>query len=164
MWTLFILLGIGSTRREQKLKPYIAPDSDDYLHDLLLGNMFATHALLFRKSLLDRVGFMLNIKQKIGNIGFGCAKMGARFGRLNLILAAARQTPKSDQTGATDQGRRFFEAINVIFDGTMAPEYEYLKNLSVIRSCFYLMQKLLGLGIEARSETAIRSWALAYTG
>jgi hypothetical protein len=73
------------------------------------------------------------------------------------VLAATREATQSARKLSKSQSNRFFPVIELVFDGTMAAEYERLKDLSIIRHRFFLMEDYLkwGLKQEAREQFEI---------
>lgn len=134
----------------RKIGIMIAPDSDDYLRDLLLGNMFAPSAIMFRKSLLNRVGPVRDglATTQDWEYVIRCARAGGKFARIPEVLAAYREVPNSLRKQKERQKNRFFPVIELVFDGTMPPQYECLKDLSIIRHRFFLMVDYLNWGLN----------------
>ena len=131
----------------RKIGTAVAPDSDDYLRDLLLGNMFAPSAMMFRKNLLDRIGPVRDWATDDWEYFIRCAKGGAKFERIPEVLAAYRDVPNSHRKQKERQENRFFPVIEYVFDGTMTPEHQRLKDLSIIRHRFFLMVDYLNWGL-----------------
>jgi glycosyltransferase involved in cell wall biosynthesis len=132
----------------RRLGGFTAPDSDDYLRDLLLANMFAPSAVMFRKSLLDRVGDVRDgLATEDWEYFIRCAKAGARFLRLPEVLAAYREAPASRRRESATQRDRFFPVIDLVFDGTMPEAYESLKGVTTLRHHIYLMEDYLAWGL-----------------
>ena len=117
-----------------------APNSEDYLRDLLLGNLFATHALLIRRSLINKVGLMLDIQTEDWEYWARCAKKGAKFERLNKILVATVSVPDSDHVINSAQEKRFFQAIDYIYDGDLEQKYRKLRIVTLIKCNLYILE------------------------
>jgi glycosyltransferase involved in cell wall biosynthesis len=125
-----------------------APESDDYLRDLLMGNMFPVHTVLVRRYLIDRIGLFREELRTTEDWDYWlrCAKQGSKFGTLPVVLAATRVLNQSMRKRREDQTYRFFPVIELTFDGTMPLKYERLKDISIIRHHFFLMLDYLRWG------------------
>lgn len=136
----------------------IAPAPADYLKDLLLGMLFAPSAMMFRKALLDRVGGLRNgfNPTEDWELVLRCLKAGARFAAIPEVLAAYREAPNSHRKSG-DQNNRFFPVIEEVFDGTMGPDYDRLKPLSVARHHLFLMQDYQAWGDAPRAARHFRT-------
>lgn len=131
-----------------------APHSDDYLHDLLLGNLFAPSALMMTKQIVDRTGPVRDglAPTEHWEYVIRLAKLGAVFVPLDDVLVGCREVPPSARKVQHTQQNRFFPVIDLVFDGTMGPEYERLKNLSIVRHRFFLMGDYLKWGLKHQAR------------
>jgi len=141
--------------QDKRIHTVIAPEPDDYLKTLLLGNIFAVHAMMFRKILLDRVGLIsLELKQTVDwEFWTRCAKMGARFGRIEDILVGTRESSNRVTKTTANQQQRFLPVIEMIFDNSLPKKYYSLKNLCIVRHDFFLMENFLSWGLKSEART-----------
>jgi glycosyltransferase involved in cell wall biosynthesis len=140
----------------RKMSTIVAPDSDDYLRDLLLGNMFAVHAIMARRRIIQRSGLIRDglAPTEDWEYWIRCAKCGAKFARLPKVLVATREARQTARKLPKNQSNRFFPVIDLVFDGMMAPKYQRLKSVSIIRHHLFLMLDYLkwGWSDEAKKE------------
>lgn len=124
------------------ISSHTAPKPEDYLKELLLGNLFATHAVLAREEILREVGEMLAIKTEDWEYWARCAQKGAQFLDVNKVLAITKDVPNSDQKQLRDLERIGSEAIEILFNREMQPKYKRLQQLSIIRNKLFILEYL----------------------
>jgi glycosyltransferase involved in cell wall biosynthesis len=140
-----------------KIETVTAPESDDYLRDLLLGNMFSLSAMMFRRGILDRAGGFAQVTVEDWEYLGRLAKLGARFNRLADVLSAFRETALRGKKISNLGSRRYFPAIEMLFDGTLPLKYERLKNISVVRHHFFLMEEYIYWGNQNAAKKEFRT-------
>lgn len=131
--------------RGEKIGEQRAPNPSDYLKEILLGNLFAPSAMLFRRSILEKAGPFLDgmtTAEDWEHIA-RCAKSGAKFLEISAFLARYREVPSSRRKISENQKMRFFVEIEEIFSEDLAVSYRNLKDLSLVRHHFFLMEDYL---------------------
>lgn len=129
----------------------------DYLRTLLLGNIFAPHALFCRTSFLKKVGlFDFYTVTDDWEYWIRCAKSGGHFEALNKRFVAYRKYQWSNKMIKAKQQLRFFPIIDKVFHPAYGlPEsYRALEPLSRIRHHFFLLENYAQWGWknEAREQ------------
>ena len=120
---------------------YFAPNPDDYLKDLLMGNIFAPSSMLFKRKVINKVGLFKN--------GFivedweyfaRCAMHGFRFEKLdNFLMYYMDDDSFSRRKSFNTNDQRFFLEIEEIFSNPLLnKKYLYLKDQSILRHRFFL--------------------------
>jgi len=134
-----------------------AVDYPDYLHTLLLGNIFAIHAVFCRVSFLKKVGlFKFYTVTDDWEYWIRCASNGGQFKALSLKLAATRRYSDNNKRIKSKQQQRFFPIIAEVFEpGYGLPEkYRQLETASRLRHHFFLLDNYIEWGWrqEAREQ------------
>jgi glycosyltransferase involved in cell wall biosynthesis len=117
-----------------------APSSLDWRRDILLGNMFAPHCLIYSQETIKKNGgykngFFAEDWEYIAR----CIHSGAKLSGINEYLVSYREADMSRRKMPSQQNR-FFPEINEIFKNCNSSEYANLKSLSTIRHHFFLLE------------------------
>jgi len=139
------------------LSSCLAKDHKDYLHSLLLNNLFAIHAVFCKMSFVRKVGlFNFYTVTDDWEYWIRCAKEGACFKCLNKCLAATRIHPANNQKNWHKRDYRYFPIINKVFEREFGlPEkYRKLEPICRLRHHFFLMEEDLNLGwrVDAQQQ------------
>lgn len=141
----------------KRLSSVSVGDRANYLRTLLLGNIFAIHAVLCRMSFLKKVGlFNFYTVTDDWEYWIRCARDGACFKALNKRMVAFRDHPGNNQKVKAKQRLKYFPIIDKVFDpGFGLPErYRALEPVSRIRHRFFMLEEYVRWGWqdEAREQ------------
>ena len=136
-----------------------APESNDWKRDIVLGNMFAPHCLIYsRETILKNAGFKNGFFAEDWEYIARCIHAGAKLSGINEYLVSYRETNISRRKMPSQQNR-FFPEINEIFTKCVSSKYENLKSLSSIRHHFYLLEDYIAWG---ESNLAAKNFDYAF--
>ena len=120
---------------------YHAPNYDDYLKELLMGNIFAPSSMLFRRKVIDKVGSFKNgFISEDWEYFARCAMYGFRFEKVDdFLMYYMDDNSFSRRKSFNTQDKRFFLEIEEIFSNPLLnKKYLYLKDQSILRHRFFL--------------------------
>jgi glycosyltransferase involved in cell wall biosynthesis len=120
---------------------YHAPDYDDYLKELLMGNIFAPSSMLFRRKVIDKSGSFKNgFISEDWEYFTRCAMQGFKFKKLDdFLMYYMDNNSFSRRKSFNTKDKRFFLEIEEIFSNPLLnKKYLYLKDQSILRHRFFL--------------------------